>query len=491
MSHPAGRPVAAYRSNNSNNCINIRMATTFQGKGLETGLLAVSQWLLPPLVTTGTLLILLQVFEVGLTEKYVPLLIIQFLLVLFIFKETYSVSQSHESILKVVFNRAIFPWLIVVAMLIFIGFATKSSAEYSRLVLITWFLQAPFLVAMTQDIFNKGIINRMTRRGAGRKAVIVGVNELSERLANIIGQHPEFGVALDGFFEDRSDDRIETPAQAPTIGKLADLEEYVKRNGVDVIYVTLPAKREGRIADLLDTLRDTTVSIYLVPDVFIIDLIQSQTDSIGGIPIIALCETPFHGIDGLIKRTTDVILGPILFVIALPLMLLVALGIKLTSRGPVIFKQRRYGLDGEEIVIYKFRSMTVTEDSGNIEQAKRDDPRVTPLGRFIRRSSLDELPQLLNVIQGRMSLVGPRPHAVAHNEMYRQIIKGYMVRHKVMPGITGLAQVNGWRGETEDIESMERRIQFDLEYLRNWSLALDIEILFRTVFKVWGQKEAY
>ena len=251
-----------------------------------------------------------------------------------------------------------------------------------------------------------------------------------------------------------------------------------------MIYVTLPARQEGRIADLLDTLRDTTASIYLVPDVFIIDLIQSRADSIGSIPIVALCETPFHGVNALIKRSTDIVLGTLFLLIALPVMVLVAIGVKLTSKGPVIFKQRRYGLDGHEIVIYKFRSMTVMEDSGDIKQATKDDARITPLGRFLRRTSLDEFPQLINVLQGRMSLVGPRPHAIAHNEMYRQLIKGYMIRHKVTPGITGLAQIMGWRGETEDLAAMERRIHYDLEYLRNWSLAFDLEIIFRTVIYV-------
>ena len=209
-------------------------------------------------------------------------------------------------------------------------------------------------------------------------------------------------------------------------------------------------------------------------------------------PIVALCETPFHGVNGLIKRTEDLVLGTLFLAIALPMMVLVGIAIKLTSRGPIIFKQRRYGLDGEEIVVYKFRSMTVTEDSDdNIKQATKNDARITPLGGFLRKSSLDEFPQLINVLQGRMSLVGPRPHAVAHNEMYRQLIKGYMVRHKVQPGITGLAQVEGWRGETEDLAAMEKRIEFDLEYLRKWSLILDLEIIFRTLFKFWRQPTAY
>lgn len=466
------------------------MAGTFQGKGFESGLLTLCRWLLAPAVSTSTLLILLAAFEVGLTDEYLSLLVIQFMVVMFVFKEVYTTSVIHKSLLQV-FTLAFIPWLICIALLVFVGFATKSSAEYSRRVLLTWFIQAPLLIAMAQDLVNKTIVRAMQKKGRQRRAVIIGLNSLAERLKTTISDNPEYGISVSGFFEDRSSERVGTPTGAPILGRFSELAAYVKQESIDVIYLTLPVQQQGRIFELLDDLRDTTASIYLVPDVFIIDLIQSQADAVGNIPVVALCETPFHGTNGFIKRGTDILVGIIIFLIALPVMLLIAVGVRLTSKGPAIFRQRRYGLDGKEIVIYKFRSMTVTEDGGDIKQAKRNDARITPFGRFLRRSSLDELPQLINVLQGRMSLVGPRPHAVAHNEMYRQIIKGYMVRHKVLPGITGLAQVKGWRGETEDLAAMQRRIDYDLEYLRNWSLALDLEILIRTVLTVWKQKSAY
>jgi putative colanic acid biosynthesis UDP-glucose lipid carrier transferase len=212
---------------------------------------------------------------------------------------------------------------------------------------------------------------------------------------------------------------------------------------------------------------------------------------VGGIPVVAVCETPFTGMAGLVKRLSDIVLALFLLVLVLPLMLAVAVGIKLSSRGPVIFAQNRYGLDGRPIRVYKFRSMTVCEDGARIVQARRGDARVTPFGAFLRRSSLDELPQLVNVLQGRMSIVGPRPHAVAHNEAYRRLIRGYMVRHKVRPGITGWAQVNGCRGETDTVDKMERRIAFDLDYLRNWSMALDLRIILKTVRLVLRDAQAY
>jgi putative colanic acid biosynthesis UDP-glucose lipid carrier transferase len=209
------------------------------------------------------------------------------------------------------------------------------------------------------------------------------------------------------------------------------------------------------------------------------------------VPLIALCETPFHGTRGVSKRITDLTLATLIIIPVAPIMLLIALLVRLSSPGPAIFKQRRYGLDGRQITVYKFRTMKVTEDGDLIRQATQADSRITPLGRLLRRTSLDELPQLLNVLQGRMSLVGPRPHAVAHNEQYRKLIKGYMLRHKVAPGMTGLAQVHGMRGETQTLEQMEARIKYDLEYLRNWSPLLDLKILFKTLLIVTRGDKAY
>jgi putative colanic acid biosynthesis UDP-glucose lipid carrier transferase len=221
------------------------------------------------------------------------------------------------------------------------------------------------------------------------------------------------------------------------------------------------------------------------------DLIQARTGEILGTPVVSMCDTPFHGFRGIIKRTTDTVLTVIILIPILPVMILVGLLVKLTSPGSVLFKQRRYGLDGEEIVVYKFRTMTVSEDGDDFVQATKDDARITPIGHILRRYSLDELPQLINVLQGRMSLVGPRPHPIALNEQYRKLIKGYMVRHKVLPGLTGWAQVNGCRGETAELEEMKARIDYDLDYLRRWSPLLDIKILFMTVLTLLGDEKAY
>jgi putative colanic acid biosynthesis UDP-glucose lipid carrier transferase len=272
---------------------------------------------------------------------------------------------------------------------------------------------------------------------------------------------------------------------------LSALPDYVKTHRVDLIYLTLPLASQPRILNLLEDLRDTTASIYFTPDIFLFDLIQARMDAIGGMPVLAVCETPFYGLNGMIKRVSDIAIALSALVLILPVMIAIAIGIKLSSPGPVLFTQRRYGLDGREIIVYKFRTMTVLEDGAVVRQATRDDDRVTPLGAFLRKYSLDELPQFVNVLQGRMSVVGPRPHAVAHNETYRKLIRGYMIRHKVKPGITGWAQVNGLRGETDTLEKMRARIEYDLEYLRSWSLQLDLQIVLKTILVVLRTQNAY
>jgi len=241
----------------------------------------------------------------------------------------------------------------------------------------------------------------------------------------------------------------------------------------------------------MEVLQNTTASVHFVPDVFGVSIIQGRLTDMGGIPVLGLQITPFEGINGLIKRISDIVFSIIILLLISPALVLVAIGVKLSSPGPVIFRQRRTGLDGEIIEVYKFRSMRTQDNGPKIQQATRNDSRITKFGAFIRKTSLDELPQFVNVLQGRMSIVGPRPHAVAHNEEYRNIVKAYMARHKVKPGITGWAQVNGLRGETDTVEKMASRVEFDLEYLRNWSVSLDLLIIFKTVALMVHDKTAF
>jgi putative colanic acid biosynthesis UDP-glucose lipid carrier transferase len=250
-------------------------------------------------------------------------------------------------------------------------------------------------------------------------------------------------------------------------------------------------RAEERISTVLAKLADTTASVYIVPDFFVFELLHARWTNINGLPAVSVFENPLYGVAGITKRAADVVLGSMLLaIVAVPMLIIGAL-IKLSSKGPVFFRQRRYGLDGREILVWKFRTMTCCDDGRDVRQVTRDDVRVTRIGRLLRTTSLDELPQLFNVIAGSMSLVGPRPHATAHNEQYRSLIDGYMLRHKVKPGITGLAQVSGYRGETETLDKMERRVACDHQYIREWSLWMDAKILVRTLGVVLKQRNAY
>ena len=361
---------------------------------------------------------------------------------------------------------------------------------FDRDIVLTWLWVAPS-TQLAAHIALRLAAPKIIELQGQRRAVIAGMNEQGIELARRLAVDPYSQVRVVGYFDDRNRERTNQSEEHPVLGKISTLPAFVKNNQIELIYISLPMASQPRILSLLDDLRDTTASIYFVPDIFVTDLIQGRMDSVSGLPVVAVCETPFTGLNGVIKRSSDVVLSLLILALISPLLLIIAAAIKMSSPGSVIFKQRRYGLDGREIIVYKFRTMTVCEDGAVVNQARKDDPRLTPLGGFLRRMSLDELPQFFNVLQGRMSIVGPRPHAVAHNEMYRKLIKGYMLRHKVKPGITGWAQVNGYRGETETLDKMSGRIDYDLDYLRNWSLRLDLYIIARTVWVVLMRSNAY
>ena len=382
-------------------------------------------------------------------------------------------------------------WTVLLIIMALCGYATNSLRYFEPHVLIWWAVLTPVLQSLAVEFGRRVRLWKATFAAARRSAVIVGAGPLGAKVARALRQGQNEGVDLLGFFDDRQDDRLHPDASQQLLGSLNDLSDYVRNHGVREVYITLPLGSQPRIVQLLEEIQGTTASLFFVPDVFGISIIQGRLQDINGVPVVGICETPFTGTNELVKRISDVVISLLILVLISPLLLAVAVGVKLSSPGPVIFKQRRNGLDGEEIIVYKFRSMR-TQDNGHVvRQATKGDARITPFGAFIRRTSLDELPQFINVLQGRMSIVGPRPHAVAHNEEYRKLIKAYMVRHKVKPGITGWAQVNGLRGETDTIDKMRARVEYDLEYLRNWSLALDLQIIVRTVRLVIFDRHAY
>jgi putative colanic acid biosynthesis UDP-glucose lipid carrier transferase len=382
-------------------------------------------------------------------------------------------------------------WLAIVGLLLLLGWASRTLAAFDPRVILAWALATPAALFAAHRLLPVVWPRVLAAEGLQKSAVVAGANELGRKLAARLRDNPMLGQRFVGYFDDRDAGRLPALSPRENLGALSALADYARTHTVDVIYIALPMASQPRILKLLEDLRDTTASIYFVPDIFVSDLIQARVDSIGGLPVVAVCESPFTGINGVVKRTSDFLLALLILTVISPLMLAIAIGVKLSSPGPVLFKQRRYGLDGKRIVVYKFRTMTVAEDGDVVHQATKHDSRVTPFGAFLRRSSLDELPQFINVLQGRMSVVGPRPHAVAHNELYRKLIRGYMIRHKVKPGITGFAQVNGWRGETDTVDKMKARIEYDLQYLRQWSLLLDLQIILKTIVVVLQRDNAY
>lgn len=382
-------------------------------------------------------------------------------------------------------------WAVIAALLIAFGYASGYIYLFDRDAIVLWLWLAPTTQLAVHMALHGFAPSLAQIQGEPKRAVIAGVNEHAMALAREIEQNPYKTTQLSGFFDDRVCERVGHMTEFPLLGTLDELPQYVHQQGIEAIYISLPMATQPRILKLLDALCNTTVSIYFVPDMFVTDLMQGRIDSVGEIPVVAVCETPFTGANGMVKRASDIVLSALILLLISPLLLIIATAIALSSPGPVIFKQRRYGLNGEQILVWKFRTMTVCEDGDVVQQAQKDDSRITPVGAFLRKTSLDELPQFFNVLQGSMSIVGPRPHAVAHNELYRTMIKGYMVRHKVKPGITGWAQVNGWRGETDSLEKMKGRIDYDLAYLRNWSLRLDLYIIAKTIAVVFKDKHAY
>jgi putative colanic acid biosynthesis UDP-glucose lipid carrier transferase len=450
----------------------------------RTPLLNVVEMVFEPLILVASLWAVAYVLEGRLRPQYMILALVVF-----------ALTFPNEARLSYPRGRAVVDivtgWLATAGLLAAFGHVSGYLDYFDRHVLLTWAWVAPWCQLGGHFALRLALPQLRALQGAPRRVLFAGMNAHGMEFARRLQQDVYCNVRIVGFVDDRVDERLPERREHAVLGRLEELPQLVKRGRIDLVYLALPMCSTPRLRALLDALRDTTASVYFVPDPFVTDLIQGSVDSVSGMPVLGVCDSPFSGSSGLLKRASDIVLSLIILVAIAPLFAAIALAVKLGSPGPVIFRQRRYGLDGEEIIVYKFRSMRVAEDGDVIRQATRGDGRITPLGAFLRRTSLDELPQFINVLQGSMSIVGPRPHAVAHNELYRKLIKGYMQRHKVRPGLTGWAQVNGLRGETPTLERMQARIEHDLEYLRNWSLRLDLYIIAKTVWVMLKGENAH
>ena len=373
-----------------------------------------------------------------------------------------------------------------------LAFIAKLGEVYSRAWFGIW--MATVIVSLILYRCTLFIFLRVMRaRGLNeRRVVIFGAGKLGVTFAEAVQQALWTGFRIVAFMDDHAAQKPAFIHGIPVMQLPEKLNSYLQEQHIDEFWLAIPLKAEGRVKEVLHTLRHQTITTRFVLDIFGLDLLNHSITDLAGFPILNICSSPMMGANRMIKALEDRMIAALILLLISPFLLLIALLVKYTSSGPILFKQKRLGWDGRIITIYKFRTMYQHgEQEGVVTQATIHDKRVTPFGKFLRRTSLDELPQFINVLQGRMSIVGPRPHALAHNDLYKESIHTYMQRHRVKPGITGWAQVNGWRGETDTLQKMQKRVEFDLYYINNWSLGFDLKIIILTFFRGFISRNAY
>ncbi len=384
--------------------------------------------------------------------------------------------------------------LLLAVLLACTAFITKTGELFSRAWFFLWILLS--ITILISFRFSLLILLRLMRKQGWneRRVVVIGLGELGTQLVETVQQALWTGFRIVTIFDGHPEGKPSTLCGIPVVKTPADLSEYLRSQPqeIDEVWLALPLRAEEAVKKILHELRHHTLAVRLVLDVFGLGLLKHSITQMDRFSMLDLSASPMVGMNRLIKAIEDRVLAVIILTLISPLFLLIALAVKCSSKGPIFFKQLRHGWDGRVIKVYKFRTMYEhQEQQDQVTQASHNDQRVTPLGRILRRTSLDELPQFINVLQGRMSIVGPRPHALQHNELYKDSINAYMQRHKMKPGITGWAQINGWRGETETLEKMKKRVEFDLYYIENWSPLFDLRIIFLTFFRGFIGRNAY
>ena len=390
------------------------------------------------------------------------------------------------------FRKVLSSWILSWLLVVSLAFVLKMSESFSREVWLLWLGITP-VILMLYRIVIRTSLSLLRKRGIGRRNILIlGAGHVGAQLANNFDQHAWMGFNVVGFMDDNPSKHSTSHANHPVLADINETLEYAAKMDVSEVFICLPKNAEQRVKDIFNILSDSSLIVKYVPDLFSFNLMHSHIEVYQGIPVIGVYDTPLSSRSNkLIKRLEDIVLATVALVIFSPIMIITAIAVKLSSPGPVLFKQVRHGLSGKEIKVYKFRSMTTQDNGDVVQQATKGDARITKVGQLIRKTSLDELPQLLNVLKGDMSMVGPRPHARAHNEEYRKQIPSYMLRHLAKPGITGYAQVLGYRGETDTLEKMQKRVDADLFYVSNWTIWFDIKILVQTVFVGFINKNAY
>ncbi|MBI2472652.1 MAG: undecaprenyl-phosphate glucose phosphotransferase [Planctomycetes bacterium] len=360
--------------------------------------------------------------------------------------------------------------------------------EFSRLTFFYFWLINIVFLSLTRIVFRE-FLRFLRQKGYNQRyALIAGTEKLGQDLVTKLRRHPELGVQISGFLTNDSNDVGNDIQGIKVIGKYSDVRELIVNRGIDIVFVALPFHAHNQLKEVLDWIGDETVSIMVLPDLFEFVTLRGSVSEFEGMPLISLRDTPLYGWNIIVKRVLDIVFSSLVLILTAPAMLIIAILVKLTSRGPVLFKQERMGLDGKTFSMLKFRTMSVdAEEVTGPVWTKKDDPRCTGIGKLLRKTSLDELPQFFNVLKGNMSIVGPRPERPVFIENFRGTIPKYMLRHKMKAGITGWAQVSGWRGNT----SLEKRIEYDLYYIENWSLNFDLKIIWLTVWNGLINKHAY
>ena len=375
-------------------------------------------------------------------------------------------------------------WLIVWIILIIIAFLLKVSEQYSRFVITVWFFTSPLLLISYRFGLRTILAKFYSDEKFTRKSAVYGAGENSRRLSEALEKNAWLGYKILGIY----DDRFEVDSTMKIQGGIKKLLNDINKDEIQVVYITLPMSRDGEIKELLNKLSDTTVTVKYIPDFFSLDLLHANLIDLCGIPVLNVYDTPLNDPGkALIKRLEDIILSTLILILVSPLMLIISIGVKLTSPGPVFYRQTRVGWNGKEFSILKFRSMPIDLEKNDTRWGNSKNKAVSKYGAFIRRTSLDELPQFINVLKNEMSIVGPRPERDMFVEQFRKEIPRYMQKHLVKAGITGWAQVNGWRGDTD----LTKRIEFDLFYIDNWSIWFDIKVIILTIYKGLINKNAY
>lgn len=389
-------------------------------------------------------------------------------------------------------KAVVLAWATVLILNIILMFLLKISAEFSRIWVTYWFIGSLLLI-LSIRVVTYALLRVMRIKGLNHKRVLVyGGEDLGRNVVRRVNSSSWTGFDIVALVDNDKSLMGGSLYGVPIVSEIKDINSYIKENTIDELWLAIPFSEEEKLHHIVNSVSGSLVNLRFIPDLFGLSILNHSINEIAGMAVVDLSTSPMEGFNKVVKAVEDRVLASLILLLISPLLLIIALSIKLTSKGSIIFQQKRHGWDGHVINVYKFRSMRLEEEfDGAITQAIRIDPRTTKLGAFLRRTSLDELPQFFNVLKGDMSIVGPRPHAVAHNEHYKEIVDQYMLRHKVKPGITGWAQINGWRGETDTVEKMKKRVEYDLFYIENWSIWFDLKIIFLSIFKGFVNKNAY